>query len=117
MAGELTIGARIPSVEIIRSDDWRPFNFHDIAPFDGRYRLFILPGDISTPQGVGALQNFSDGFLSVLKVRPVLEKIIQVYVLIDNEPSVAIEALRLPLALVEGCFQRCATHSPTDILR
>lgn len=106
LAEKLIIGERLPSGDIIRSDDWRPLNLQDTAPFDGRFRIFVLPGDISTSQAVDALQNFSTEFLSLLKSLPGLEALFEVYVLIDNDISLAIEALELPLAIIKGCYER-----------
>jgi hypothetical protein len=108
LAGKLFIGERLPSMEIVRSDDWRPLNLQDIAPFDGKFRLFVLPGDISTRSGIETLHNFGTEFISVLKNVPSLGKLIEVYVLIDNKPSLAIEALELPLAIIHGRYERCA---------
>ncbi|KAF8189004.1 FAD binding domain-containing protein [Pholiota molesta] len=106
LAGKLFIGERLPSMKITRSDDWRPLNLQDIAPFDGKFRLFVLPGDISTRSGIETLHNFGTEFISVLKNVPSLNKLIEVYVLIDNKPSLAIEALELPLAIIHGRYER-----------
>jgi hypothetical protein len=100
LAAGLSIGARLPCIEIIRADDWRPLNLQDISPFDGRFRLVILPGDMLNRDSVERLATFSDPCATALGH---LANVLEAHIIIDNDASLIVESISLPLALVGGC--------------
>jgi hypothetical protein len=90
-------------IEIIRADDWRPLNLQDISPFDGRFRLVILPGDMLNRESVERLTTFSDKCATALGHST---NVLEVHIIIDNDASLIVESIALPLALVGGCCDR-----------
>ncbi|KAJ7513136.1 FAD binding domain-containing protein [Mycena galericulata] len=106
LAPGLAIGERLPSLDIIRSDDWRPQNLQDTCLFDGHFRLFILPGDILEPNRVSGLALFSRRYSETIGKRELLSEILETHIIVNNDTSVIIESLFLPLKLENGFFDR-----------
>ncbi|KDQ19535.1 hypothetical protein BOTBODRAFT_102644 [Botryobasidium botryosum FD-172 SS1] len=50
LAANLVIGQRLPPGIILRMANFRPFELHDLLPSDTRFKVLILPGDISDPK-------------------------------------------------------------------
>ncbi|KAF7344102.1 FAD/NAD-binding domain-containing protein [Mycena venus] len=104
LAPGLTIGERIPSSEVIRTDDWRPLNLHDICPFDGRFRLFILPGSVLEECNVKRLAAFNSSIAAKGEQHEVLTERLETCI-IDNDPSTVVESIPL-LRVISGSNDR-----------
>jgi phenol 2-monooxygenase len=106
LAPGLSIGERLPSIGIVRADDWRPLNVQDICPFDGRFRLIVLPGNMLHKSNVERLAAFSDSFVTAIGREDSFTDVMQTHIIILNDTSVVVESLSLPLVLVSGCYDR-----------
>ncbi|KAJ6594759.1 FAD binding domain-containing protein [Mycena capillaripes] len=106
LAPGLSIGERLPSIDIIRVDDWRPLNLHDICPFDGKFRVIILPGDMLNKTSAEGLAKFSDLYATAFERGDALADVLEAHIIINNNTSVFVESLSLPLDLVGGRYDR-----------
>ncbi|KAJ6535198.1 FAD binding domain-containing protein [Mycena vulgaris] len=106
LAPGLAIGKRLPSLEVIRVDDWRPVNLHDISPFDGKFRLFVLPGNMLDPSNVGRLAAFSRTYLARIDRFAALREVLEPHIILDNDVGIVVESIPLPLELVGGGHNR-----------
>jgi hypothetical protein len=51
-------GYRLPPAGLYRLADWRPDELQDLAPSDGLFKLFLLPGDILCKDDARRLEVF-----------------------------------------------------------
>jgi phenol 2-monooxygenase len=49
LAPGILVGQRIPSVKVLSQADARPWHFQELLPSIGRWRVVVLPGDITQP--------------------------------------------------------------------
>ncbi|KAF8198354.1 FAD binding domain-containing protein [Mycena galopus ATCC 62051] len=103
LAPKLRIGERISSLEVIRSNDWRPVNLHDLCRFNGKFRLFVLPGNILESSRVDRLCAFSRRYMTLMDR---IKEMAETYIITDNDSSLVVESIPLPLTLVGGCRER-----------
>ncbi|KAF8870304.1 FAD binding domain-containing protein, partial [Gymnopilus junonius] len=104
--GSIIIGQRLPPGDLFQADNWHPLNLHDITRFNGNFKLLVLPGDVTSPQAVMALQRFSQEFSLLIEKTTSIKTFLEFSILVDNTSSLAIETLGLPLNLVEGRYKR-----------
>ncbi|PGH20104.1 hypothetical protein AJ80_03672 [Polytolypa hystricis UAMH7299] len=45
----ISIGMRMPSFKVLNQSDARPWHLQERLPSDGRWRILVFPGDITTP--------------------------------------------------------------------
>jgi phenol 2-monooxygenase len=50
LAPGIELGKRIPSVKVLNQSDARPWHLQELIPSNGRWRVILFPGDISTPE-------------------------------------------------------------------
>jgi phenol 2-monooxygenase len=50
LATGIELGKRIPSVKVLNQSDARPWHLQELLPSNGRWRVILFPGDISTPE-------------------------------------------------------------------
>jgi phenol 2-monooxygenase len=50
LATGIELGKRIPSVKVSNQSDARPWHLQELLPSNGRWRVILFPGDISTPE-------------------------------------------------------------------
>jgi phenol 2-monooxygenase len=50
LAPGIEVGKRIPSVKVLNQSDARPWHLQELLPSNGRWRVILFPGDISTPE-------------------------------------------------------------------
>ncbi|KAF7367107.1 Phenol 2-monooxygenase [Mycena sanguinolenta] len=98
----LIIGERLPTLEVIRTEDWRPLNLHDICPFNGKFRLFVLPGSILEGHTVARLAEF----LYSLSTMELPTELLETYLIIDNNTSVAVESIAAAVIWQGGYHNR-----------
>ncbi|KAF7367114.1 Phenol 2-monooxygenase [Mycena sanguinolenta] len=102
LAPGLLIGERIPSLEVVRTEDWRPLNLHDICLFNGKFRLFILPGSILNSNTVARLAELLPKFNTARLPAGILDS----YIIIDADNAVVVESHAAALILNEGYHDR-----------
>ncbi|KAJ6471351.1 FAD binding domain-containing protein [Mycena sanguinolenta] len=102
LAPGLAIGERLPSLEVIRAQDWRPLNLHDVCSFNGKFRLFVLPGSILQTHAGTRLAEFVLNFSTMGLPAGILET----YVIIDDDTSVVVESIAAQSILNGGYHER-----------
>lgn len=60
LATSLTVGMRLPSVQVVRFCDGKALQLVTALPSDGRWRIMIFPGDISNDMASTRLQELGD---------------------------------------------------------
>ncbi|KAJ7656765.1 FAD binding domain-containing protein [Mycena polygramma] len=103
LAPGLVIGERLPSLEIIRTDDWRPVNIHDVCLFTGRFHVFLLAGNILEASQVIALETFSRTYVETIEHGP-LSEMLQAHVVIDNDVNAIVETTAIQFLAVGGRY-------------
>lgn len=56
LATGITIGMRMPSFKVLNQADARPWHFQERLPSNGRWRIVIFAGNLTTPSQITTLQ-------------------------------------------------------------
>lgn len=62
LAPGIPVGHRMPSVKVLSQSDARPWHFQERLPSIGRWRVVVLPGDITQPAQAAKLANVGKVF-------------------------------------------------------
>ncbi|KAJ7285209.1 FAD binding domain-containing protein [Mycena rebaudengoi] len=87
-AAKLTAGFRLPPSPLLRLSDWRPMELQDLAPSDGLFKIFILPGDILEPSDKSRLEKFCQALTNSI-VSSLTERI-RIYTILSSAKEKAI---------------------------
>ncbi|KZT68041.1 hypothetical protein DAEQUDRAFT_712462 [Daedalea quercina L-15889] len=96
IAPGLRLGERVPWAHITRHSDWNPVSLLDLMPYNGHFKLIILPGDTRDPAVAQRFNAFAGELVQSVRA-DVLEYLDMLTVL--NTPKEApCESLELPPA-------------------
>ena len=60
LAKNVTVGLRLPSTRLTRMADAKPMHLSEAIPADGRWRILVFGGDLSTAQNASKLQRLGE---------------------------------------------------------
>lgn len=106
MAKGITLGRRLPTASLIRATDWRPMDLQDTANFNGKYRLYILPGDANDLPTLNILSQFCFELKVAMASLKLLPDEMEIFMIFDNDKSIMLECKGLPLDIVDNGFDR-----------
>ena len=101
LAGNIKIGMRMPSFQVLNQADARPSQFQELLKSNGRWRVVVFAGDLRDPEQWARLTKLGEAlaqpftFLSRCNARAGPNSVIEVLT-IHSAPRTAIELLDLP---------------------
>lgn len=102
LATNIKIGMRMPSFKVLSQADARPWHFQERLKSDGRWRVVVFAGDISSPPQMLRLQTLGNTLLApesfiskFTSVSKPIDSVIEV-LLIHSAPRTKIEFHELP---------------------
>jgi phenol 2-monooxygenase (NADPH) len=69
LASNCTPGTRFPSYQVVAQSDARPWQLHHKMPSDGRFRLIVFSGDITSPSRIQLINELGVWLASTLLLR------------------------------------------------
>ncbi|KAJ7707874.1 hypothetical protein B0H14DRAFT_3025004, partial [Mycena olivaceomarginata] len=77
-------------------------NLHDICPFDGKFRLFIFPGDVREQCSKDELAEFRHACASTRYCAGSLMEMVETHIILDNDSSVVVESMPEAMLALHG---------------
>ncbi|KZT67064.1 hypothetical protein DAEQUDRAFT_409008 [Daedalea quercina L-15889] len=96
LAPGLSIGERVPCVDITRLSDWSPSNLLDLMAYNGHFKLIFLPGDTRVSSFANLLNTFSGRLVGNLSEEVL--KFLDIFTVLNIPKDAVCDNLRLPPA-------------------
>lgn len=104
LARKIDIGKRIPSFKVLNQSDARPWHLQELLKSNGRWRVIVFPGRLTTPRNMERMQNLgaklADPDSFIRRYTPTgqsIDSLIEVLT-VHAGPRTAVQLLDLPEA-------------------